>query len=275
MQLTGLFTRWAESHGPLIAFGVTLVVAFAGRYLRLAVLSPAAGGAGVAAGWFAIIGRTWALQPGPSIGVLPLIAGAMLVLGVLWAWFGRQSAAIALVIAAVAIGWWLSGAPLHQAALRSSWPLGLAIAVIVFLFARSLTGNALDPWRLALAGLTLAGSLHVVPAPPIWSELALAAGLASLALVVLPSTAGFVALPVAVDTAALASAAVLLLGRLPRLGIGPVDLAALSPLLAIWLAPQAAAKLRFVGRAGPATGYLIAGALAVGCVWAGSRLLPH
>ena len=78
-----------------------------------------------------------------------------------------------MLLAALAAGWLLSGAPRHLAALRASWPIGLGVALAVLLFACDPGRQALDPLRLALAGLTLAAALHVAGAPPVWTQLAL------------------------------------------------------------------------------------------------------
>ena len=155
--------------------------------------------------------------------------------------------------------------------LRASWPIGLGVVLAALVFTRALT----DPTRLALAGLTLAASLHIAGTPPIWTQLALVPGLAALAMFALPAAAGLVALPVAVDIAGLASLSVIAMGRLPRLGFAPVDAAALSPLLAVWLLPRAEERLRRIGRAAPLAGGLLAGVIAVGCVWVVRQLLRH
>jgi hypothetical protein len=84
---------------------------------------------------------------------------------------------------------------------------------------------------------------------------------------------GIGVLPVALDIVAIGSMAVLTLGRAPRLAFGVVDLAVLSPLLALWLAPHTAARVRFGGRAAPLVASVVAGAIAVGVVWGGRRLL--
>ena len=178
-----------------------------------------------------------------------------------------------MLLAALTAGWLLSGAPRHLAALRASWPIGLGVALAVLLFARTLADQALDPLRLALAGLTLAAALHVAGTPPIWTQLALVPGLAALAMFALPPMPGQAALPVAVDVAALGCLAVINLGRMPRLGFAPVDAAALSPLLAVWLQPRTAERLSRFGRAAPLFGCLLAGAIAIGCVWLARQVL--
>ena len=260
--------EWQQFNRPLIAFAVALGLAAAGRFLRLGPLAAAAGGAGVLVGWYAVTGRLWVVSPPVSIGELTAIAAVALLIGLLCSWSGRAHVAVAgMLLAALAAGWLLSGAPRHQAALRASWPIGIGTALAVLLFARALSDRALAPLRPALAGLTLAAALHVAGAASIWTELALVPGLAALAMLALPPMPGMVALPVAVDIGALASLSVLALGRLPRLGFGAVDAAALSPLLAVWLLPRTQDRLRFAGRAAPVAGGLLAGALAVGCVW--------
>ena len=148
------------------------------------------------------------------------LAAVALLIGLLCAWLGPGRLAwIGMLLAALAAGWLLSGAPRHPAALRASWPIGLGVAVAVLLFARALAGRALDPLRLALAGLTLAAALHVAGAPPIWTQLALVPGLAALAMFALPPMPGLAALPVAVDVAALGCLAVISLGRHAPAGV--------------------------------------------------------
>ncbi len=119
----------------------------------------------------------------------------------------------------------------------------------------------------------MAASLHVAGVSPEWVQLALVPGVAALAMLVAPPMQGIGVLPVALDIVAIGSMAVLALGRLPRLAFGVVDLAVLSPLLAFWLAPLTAARVRFAGRAAPLVGSVVAGAIAVAVVWGGRRLL--
>jgi hypothetical protein len=260
--------QWQQFHGPLIAFAVVLGLALVSRFLRVELLAAAAGGAGVVAGWYAVTGRLWALSTTVSVDALTGLAAIVVLIGLLCAWLGPGRLAwIGMVLAALAAGWLLSGAPRHSAALRTGWPIGLGVALAVLLFTCALAGQALDRLRLALAGLTLAAALHIAGTPPIWTQLALVPGLAALAMFVLPPMPGQAALPVAADIAAFGCLAVINLGRIPRLGFAAVDAAALSPLLAIWLQPRAAERLSRFGRAAPLFGCLVAGAIAIGCVW--------
>jgi hypothetical protein len=260
--------QWQQFHGPLIAFVVALGIALAGRFLRVGLLAAAAGGGGVVVGWYAVTGRLWVLSTMVSVDVLTGLAAIVLLIGLLCAWLGPGRLAwIGMLAAALPAGWLLSGAPRHLPALRASWPTGLVVALAVLLFTWTLAGQASDRLRLALAGLTLAAALHVAGTPPIWTQLALVPGLAALAMFALPPMPGQAALPVAVDLAALGCLAVINLGRVSRLGFAPADAAALSPLLAIWLQPRTAERLSRFGRAAQLLGCLLAGAIAVGCVW--------
>jgi hypothetical protein len=266
--------QWQQFHGPLIAFAVALVLGLAGRFLRVGLLAAAAGGAGVVAGWYAITGRLWAPQPQPSVDKLTGIAAVALLIGLLCHWLGPgRRAWIGVLFAALVAGWMLVGTPHDQAALRASWPIGLGAALATLLFAHSLTVKAPGPLRLALAGLTLATALHVAGAPPSWIQLALVPGLAALAMFALPAMPGPATLAVAVDVGVLACLGAIALGRLPRLGFAAIDAAALSPLLAIWLQPRTAERLGRLGRAAPIVGAVVAGALAVGCVWLARQAL--
>jgi hypothetical protein len=266
--------QWEQFHGPLVAFAVALGLVLAGRFLRIGLLAAAAGGAGVVAGWYAVIGRVWVLSPQPSVDDLTALSAAALLIGLLCTWLapGRQ-AWFGTLLAALAAGWLLSGAPRHLAALRMSWPIGLGVAAAVLLFARVLTAKALEPLRLALAGLTLTAALHVAGASSMWTQLALVPGLAALAMFALPAMPGLAALPLIVDVAALGCLAAITLGRMPRLAFAAADAAALSPLLAVWLQPRATERLSRVGRAAPLAGSLLAGAVSVGCVWLARQLL--
>jgi hypothetical protein len=268
--------QWQRFHGPLIALAVTLALALAGRFLRIGLLATAAGGAGVVAGWYVVTGRFWTLSQQPALEALTGLAAVVVVSSVLFGWLGsdRQNW-ICATLAALAAGWLLSGAPRHQAALRVGWPVGLGVIVAVLVFVRFLAMGTPGPLRLALAGLTLTAALYIPGSPPIWIQLALVAGLAALAMFALPSPSVLAAIPVAVDIAALGCLAAIDLGRLPRLGFAPVDVAAIAPLLAVWLQPRTAERMGRLGRMAPLAGGVLAGAIAVGLVWLARRALAR
>jgi hypothetical protein len=271
----GLFHQGHLFRGPLIGFATALALALLGRFLRIQVLAVAAGGAGVIAGWYAITGAPWVMPPPVAVDVLTGIAAAALLIGLVATRLGPASGATAgMLVAGILTGWWLSGAPRHLAAMHASWPIALGVALMTILFVRALAAGESQPWWLALSGLTMAASLHVVGVQSEWVQLALVPGVSALGLLLAPPMPGIV-LPVAVDIAAIGSMAALTLGRLPRFGFGPVDLAVLSPLLALWLAPHTVARVRFAGRAAPLVASVVAGAIAVGVVWGGRRLLAR
>jgi hypothetical protein len=263
-----------DFRGPLIGFAVALALAFAARFMRSGLLSAAACGAGVVAGWYAITGRLWVTLPHPSVDHLPLVAAAALGIGVLCAWLGRNRGALpGLILTAAFTAWWLAGAPRNRPDLVQVWPVGLGVGIAVALYARSLATEAPDPLRLALTGLTMAAAFHIVMLPSIWTQLALMPALASLALFALPAVPGLAALPIAADIAAVGSLAVIEFGRLPHLRVGPVDIAAIAPLLALWLAPHLTSRLRFAGRAATTGGSVLAALIATGTAWIAMRAL--
>jgi len=260
--------HWHPYRGALIAFATTLVLALAGRFLRIGLLAASAGGAGVLAGWYAITGRFWVNSPSVSVDVLTQIAGIALIIGLLCTWRGSRWLTLAgMLLVALATGWFLSGGPRTEPALWSSWPIGLAVTLAVLLFVRMATDRALEPIRLALGGITLALAFHVAGTPPAWTQLALVLAVAAFGMLALPPMPALVGLPVATDIAALACLAAVVLGRLPRLGFAAVDAAALSPLLAVWLQPLVTSRVGFAGRLASCTGSVVAGTIAMGCVW--------
>jgi hypothetical protein len=84
------FALWQQFHGPLIGFAVALGLALVGRFLRVTLLAAAAGGTGVVAGWYAIIGRLWAVSPQPSADELTALAAIALLIGLLCIWLGSR-----------------------------------------------------------------------------------------------------------------------------------------------------------------------------------------
>jgi hypothetical protein len=259
---------WHQYHGPLIALAVALGLALAGRLMRSGWLGAAAGGAGVVAGWFALGGRVWVTYTRPSVDHLALPAAAALLIGLCGERLGRtRGPLIALLVTAAIVGWWLCGAPRSQAELLQVWPIGLGAALAIVLFGRGLAGDATEPVLLALAGLAMAVSFHIAELPPIWVQLALVPALAAAALLALSAPADLAALPIAADIATVAALAVIDFGRLPRLRVGAVEVAAAAPLLAVWLTPRLAARLGLAGGIATACAGVLAAAIAGGVTW--------
>jgi hypothetical protein len=258
----------------MIAIATAVGLGLLGRVLRIALLAGVAGGAGVVAGWYAITGALWVMPPPVTVDLLTGMAAAALIIGLAAGRVGVGAGATAgLLVAGVLAGWWLSGAPRHLATLHASWPIALGVAAATLLFGRAVETEASRPLRLALSGLTMAASLHVAGVASEWSELALVPGVVVLALLVSPPMPDVGALPVALDIVAAGCMTILTLGRLPRAGFGVIDLAVLSPALALWLAPHVDARVRFAGRVAPLMASVLAGALAVGVVWGWRRLV--
>ena len=267
-------TLWHQYHGPLIALAVALGLALASRLTRSGWLAAGAGGAGVVAGWFALGGRVWVTYARPSVDHLALPAAVALLIGLRAERLGRNRGPLtALLLTAAIIGWWLCGAPRSQAELLPVWPIGLGAALAVVLFGRALAGDASEPARLALAGLAMAVSFHVVELPPIWMQLALVPALAALAMLALPMPPGLAALPIAADIGTVAALAVIDFGRLSRLRVGAVEVAAAAPLLVVWLTPQLAGRLGLAGRIATVGAGVLAAAAAAGVSWIALRTL--
>ncbi len=263
-------------HAPLLAFAVALALAGAARFLRVGFLAAAAGSAGVLAGWHAITGTLWVATPRISIDDLTQIAAVALLIGLVVARLAEGTArTVGALLAALFAGWWLMGAPRHLAGLRADWLVGLGTALATLMMARLLTTGAQQPLLAVLASATLAASLYVAGVPLVWLQLALVPALAALAMCVLPPIPGLSVLPVAADIAALSCRVVVAMGRLPRLSLGAIDLAAASPFLALWLAPRAAPRFSLAGRAAPVAAGVLSGAVSVGLTWAARALLRH
>jgi hypothetical protein len=273
----GLPVVWHEFRGPLFGLATALGLALASRFLRSSLLAVGAGGAGVVAGWYAVGGRLWVTPARPSAGDLASVAAVALAIGLLSVWLGGRNRGVVFgaLLAAAVTGWWLAGAPRSPPDLLRAWPAGLCAGVAVLLYARGLAADVPDPLRLALTGLTMAASFHVAMLPPVWVQLALVPAAASLALFALPPVPGLAALPIAVDIAAVGSLAVIDFGRLPHLRVGPVDVAAVAPLFALWLAPHLASRIGFAGRAAMASARVLAALIATGGVWLAVRVLTR
>ncbi|MDR3538200.1 MAG: hypothetical protein P4L71_17025 [Acetobacteraceae bacterium] len=261
---------WHEFHGPLAAFAVSLVLALVARLRRSTLAGSLACGLAVAAGWYVMRSAPLRLAPlVPMERLLPLSVATLLVALAAERFAARRGVWPPLVVTALGCGWWMAGGPLTQAGLLAVWPVILVVAVAVVAVTRlsGIAAGATSPLPLALAAFTLAMALHVVGAPWIWILMALTPGAAVLPLLLVPRLAGLALLPLAADLAATKAAVSLSIGRLAHGGLGAVDAAALSPLLALWLMPHAVTRLRRFGRLGPLLAAVVCGAIAVGATW--------
>jgi len=262
-----------EFHGPLIALGVAMALAVAGRLLKAGFLAAASGGAGVVAGWYVLSSMPFAWVPRLLSDRLSVVAAGALLIALTAARFAlNRGPWPPLLLTALGCGWWLSGAPQTHAALLADWPVGAGVALAVVAVGWLCAEPIADPLRPALAAFTLAASLHVVGASWSWTVMALVPACASLAMLAAPRMPSLVLLPLAADTAAVGSATDLTVGRFARGELRAVDAAVLSPLLALWLAPKLLGRLRLAGRAGPLLALLVAGGVAVGVAWGTLRL---
>ncbi len=268
---------WQAGRAPIVAAVVALAAWLLGRLLGSTRLQAAAGGLALCAGWGVALGL--AIAPHMPAERLPMLAAVALAAGLAVDLSGR-AAGLAGFVLALALGWWLAGAPRSDAAAGLVLPEMACLALAVLLALRVLRAPR-SRWSCAAAALALWGALAVARVPGVWTGLALVllvAGLGSVgaprgtAAGRLPAPARLpmtVRLPMAAGLAGLAGLVVLALGRLGRGGVSRVDLAALAPLLAIWATPRLAARLPWFGGAG---GALAAAALAVAVAWGAGRL---
>ena len=68
-----------EFHGPLIALGVSLLLALAGRFLKAGFIAAASGGLGVVAGWYTLSTLPFSLAPRLLSDRLTVLAAAGLI----------------------------------------------------------------------------------------------------------------------------------------------------------------------------------------------------
>lgn len=262
-----------EFHGPLVALVVALLLALAGRFMKSGLVAAASGGAGVLAGWYTMMNPTFALSPRLLSDRLPVLAAGVLIAGLLAVRFALSRGLWPpLVVVGLGCGWWLAGGPRSQSELQAVWPVIAAVALAVVAVGWLSNGPTDDPLCPALAAFTLAAALHTVGAPRLWMMVALVPACASLAVLAAPRMPGVALLPLAADAAAAGSATDLAVGRLARGEVRAVDIAVLSPLLALWLAPRLSGRLRTAGSVAPLLAALIAGAASVGLAWGIWRL---
>jgi hypothetical protein len=261
-----LVALWEGFHAPIVAALATLCLILAGRLLRAGFLEAAAGGAGVAAGWYD------AARSLPDRMALPAVAGLGVALAAS-AVAPAKARVPALLIIAVIWGWWLGGQPHEEAAVLAHAARLAGVAAAVGLAAYVLTTAG----RAAIAAAALALSLHLVlgagnHGPGLWTSAALVVMAVAVVLAAGPGGT-FVVLPVAADLGAIDAAAVLATGRLARGGFGAVEAAALAPLLALWLEPRLLARLRPAGHMGAPLAAVLAVGLAGALAWGVATLV--
>ena len=264
-----------HDRAPLIGFAVALGLALAARLLRVGWLPVFAAGTGVLAGWYAALGGIWITAPHGLPERLPLLAVGEVLIGFATLRLAPRRGWLGLLLAALASGWWLAGAPRSHAALLAAWPAALGVAAAVLLAGRAVLAQRLGSFSVAVAGIALAAALHLAAAPALWTTLALVAGFAGLPLAALPGMAGLVLLPLATDIAATAAAADLTAGRLPRGGVSAIDAAAAAPLIVLWLGPALSRRLGQIGSAAGPAGPVLAAGAAVGLAWVWLRFAPR
>jgi len=262
---------WGLFQAPIMGALAALACVLLGRWRRWPMLAAASGGLGTALAWW-LIARGAGASTGVSLALgkwLPIaVAGAVLCpLAVRLA--PRHAGAVCLGLLSVGGGWWLAGAPRQMAGLAQIGPVLAAMVLALGLGGRWLMRDG--EGRLVLVGCALSGALWVAKAPLVFLLLALAPALCALALLAAPAAAPVLLLPalllpLAIDLMAAALASVQSAGRLPRLGLNPIDIAVIAPFLAAALA----ARLRLAAPLGAG----ISLAVAILLAWAGRALLP-
>ena len=255
---------------PLVALGVTLVLGLIGRVTGARWPVASAGAAGALTGWMALLPATAALQavlaPRGMAEFLLLPAAAVLMAALAAPWLRGHAERWLPIALAVLAGWWLARSPPAQPEFYRVW---LAVGLAAWLLARGVAAQgSASGGRVLAAALALWGGLLVAGASPVW----LAATLVAVAAAAAAWPLGG-ALP-ALLLMTVAGAADLATGRLVRAGLNTTDLACLLAPGAVWVAPWLTTRFpkRF-GRMGTALAVPGAGALMVGAVWLGTRLL--
>jgi hypothetical protein len=152
------------------------------------------------------------------------------------------------------------------------WLPGLAVAAIVSATGWLILAFPGERLRPVMASCTLAAALHVIGAPWAWSLAALVPGLAAVVPLALPGASALAPLAVSLDLAFVEAGVMLSAGRLPRGGLSAGDIAALCPILSLWLLPHLLPRLRGAGRTAPLIAVLAAGGIGVGIAWLWMRV---
>jgi hypothetical protein len=240
-------------HGAALALLAALAAGFAAHALRRPALGSIAAGIGTLAGWWLSFGLLTA-SPRQLPERLPLLMLVLVLavplLGLLarrWRWLALP----ALVLGAVWVGWWMSGAPRVLPDLRRAAPVLAAVALATLVLAQRGGPRWAGP---VAAGALLAGLAAArLPGPYVVLGAALLAAAigASLAAPRGAAPTDVKALPLAGALAGLAAIPVLARGA-------PADwAAAAAPLLALALGAPLGARL--LGRFGAPIGAVVFG----------------
>lgn len=256
-------------HAPLIALAVALAMTILARMARAGLAAMTAVGVAAAAGWFLLGPRVLTLAPRAPVERLALLAvGVALLTALAGRVWQRSGPWPPLVVAAAAGGWWMAGAPLTHAGLIAALPPGALVAALIVAVGWLLLVPAAETMRAFCVSGTLAAALLVTGAPALWVQMALVLAAAALPPVLWARLPQPALLPAATTTGALGGTFLLAQGQLPRGGFRGADAAGLAPLLALWLMPRIALRLRFAGRFAPFLATLVSGAIAVAGAWA-------
>jgi hypothetical protein len=224
----------------LLAGGVALVVALAGRALRSGSIQAAAPAAGLVVGWGVVAAGAGAgLAFAPER--LPFLPVAALAAALLAGAAGprRGLAAASMVLLALA-AWWLAGAPHRFGGLLAALPALLGVGVLAAGLARGIGQPA---WLAVAEAASLWLALVVAGAPAPWITIALVP-LAAAAGLLMRARGAAAMLTLHAGILGAAAAALLGAGGLVRGHPGRVDLAVLAPLLVAWLTPWLRPRLR-------------------------------
>ena len=260
---------WHAYQAPIVA-ALTAVCAFvAGRALGRTAIAHAGSVLAVAVGWLVLLWRPAADLVWRPRGWTERLLGV----GVAATVFALSHPALRGRLARwspwllfAAAGWWLAS-PL--AARQEFWRVWLAVSVFAAVLAR-LVGE--DASRSHAAALALWGSMLLLGSP-VWAAVAAMPAVAALVAIGTGRIAGAApaaVLPFTVVVACSAAASSLGGGFAVRGGVGPLDVAALSPLLAVLLQP---AVTRRFGRLGAVLSSAAAAGAVACAVWLAARAI--
>jgi len=235
--------------------GAALLVALAGRVAgfartprRTAILACLSAGAG----WL-VLDPSLAWPPAP----LARLPGLALILALGTTTQGRPALPLTCLLAS----WWLRGAPISGPAILNCMPVFVGLWASIPI-ARRLARRD-KGWSALAAALALSGSLLVTGAATHWSQAAIVAAMAALALINTPDAGRALAAPLMVVAAAAIVAS-------DRGRLIPVDAAGLAPLLAWILTPR---LTRGVAQHETAFAGLLAVILCIALSYAAARIL--